>query len=63
MGEGHRLPGKPSRQTLWSWTRVGVVLAWLPDGFRLKLPTFIRNGKRFTTRSAYDWWMEQQNQQ
>ncbi len=62
MSESHRLPGKPSRQTLYTWTRVGVVVSWLPDGYRLRLPTFSRNRKRFTTLAAYNFWMEQQQE-
>lgn len=63
MGDGERLPGKPHRQTLYTWTRIGAVVPGMPDGFRLKLPTFRRNGRRYTTRLAYNWWMDQQQEQ
>lgn len=65
MTHGHRLLGggqKVSRRTVYNWTNIGCRLSWLPAGSRLLLPSFTRNGKRYTTKSAYLWWLQQQQE-
>lgn len=59
MCEGQRLPTSPSHKVLSRWIHTGVQM---PDGTRLKLPSFKRGGRRYTTAAAYLWWMGRQNE-
>ena len=65
MSQGNRLMGggaKVSRRTMYTWTNIGCRLSWLPAGERLLLPSFTRNGKRYTSKAAYSWWLNQQQE-
>lgn len=64
MTQGDRLMGggKVSRRTMYTWTAIGARLSWLPRGQRLVLPSFTRNGLRYTTKDAYLWWLNQQQE-
>lgn len=65
MSEGERLLGASSgkkigRRTLYFWTSVGCRVSWMPQPERFLLPSFTRNGRRYTTRKAYLWWLRMQ---
>lgn len=49
-----------SRRTVYTWVSVGAPLPGYPRNVRLLLPTFPRNGRRYTTKAAYLWWLKQQ---
>lgn len=51
-----------SRRTVYVWVSVGAPLPGFPRNVRLLLPTFQRNGRRYTSLCAYKWWLLQQNE-
>ena len=62
MCDNRKFPGKPARQTVYKWVHTGARMPGFPRNLRLKLPTFLRSGRRYTTLEAYHWWMDQQQE-
>lgn len=57
MTETHRIPGSPSRLTVWKWRTKGVLSR---TRHRVKLPTFLFSGREYTTLDAYNWFVRAQ---
>jgi hypothetical protein len=60
LGKGAPVAFGVSRRTVYNWVRTGAPIPGMPPNIRLPLPTFSRNGRRYTTMVAYHWWLKQQ---